>query len=242
MRDAYRCFDAEGAMFAVIFEVQPKSDRWDQYLELAGQLRPELVQITGFIDNERYRSRRIEGRLLSLSTWTDEKAVIRWRTHAMHHGVQEKGRFEVFVDYHLRVGEITTDTHIAAGQALRQMRLDVTEVGAAKAVTISEVDPGPDAKPADAASLPGRLHVPAVGREELRNAELFESITSPGKLLLLASWRDIAAADAWQPPASLVDAGRLRHRRVRVIRDYGMADRREAPQFYPNVARCGGAG
>ena len=43
-------------MFAVIFEVQPKSDRWDQYLDLAKQLRPELEQIAGFIDNERYKS------------------------------------------------------------------------------------------------------------------------------------------------------------------------------------------
>src|SRR5690348_10202829 len=147
-------------MFAVIFAVQPKPDRWDQYLELAKQLRPELEQIANFIDNERYKSLRTEGRLLSLSTWADEKAVIRWRTHAMHHGVQEKGRFEVLEDYHLRVGEITTDTHIPAGQALRQMRLDVTEVGAAKSVTISEVDPGPDATSADAASLPDRLRVP----------------------------------------------------------------------------------
>src|SRR3954470_2563841 len=118
-------------MFAVIFEVQPKSDRWDQYLDLAKQLRPELEQISGFVDNERYRSRRTEGRVLSLSTWRDEKAVIRWRTHAMHHGVQEKGRFEVFEDYHLRVGEITSDTAIPPGQALEQLRLDATEVGAA---------------------------------------------------------------------------------------------------------------
>jgi hypothetical protein len=29
--------------------------------------------------------------------------------------------------------------------------------------------------------------------------------------------------------------GTLRHRRVRIIRDYGMADRREAPQYYPPV-------
>ena len=229
-------------MFAVIFEVQPKSERWDQYLELAGQLRPELVQIAGFIDNERYRSQRTEGRLLSLSTWADEKAVIRWRTHAMHHGVQEKGRFEVFEDYHLRVGEITTDTHIPHGHALQQMRLDVTEVGAAKALTISEVDPGPAAQPADATALQERLRVPPSGREDVRDADLFQSITSPGKLLLLVSWRDMAAADAWQPPASLADAGRIRHRRVRVIRDYGLADRREAPQFYPAVARRSSAG
>ena len=37
-------------MFAVIFEVQPRSDRWERYLGLAGALRPELVAIEGFID------------------------------------------------------------------------------------------------------------------------------------------------------------------------------------------------
>ena len=73
-------------------------------------------------------------------------------------------------------------------------------------------------------------------RDGVHDSELYESITTPGKLLLLVSWRDAAAADAWQPPAP------ARHRRVRVIRDYGMADRREAPQFYPDVARRGGGG
>jgi hypothetical protein len=29
----------------------------------------------------------------------------------------------------------------------------------------------------------------------------------------------------------------VRHRRIVVIRDYGMADRREAPQYYPDVGR-----
>jgi heme-degrading monooxygenase HmoA len=223
-------------MFAVIFEVQPKSDRWDQYLDLARQLRPELEQIAGFIDNERYRSRRTEGRVLSLSTWADEKSVIRWRTHAMHHGVQEKGRFEVFEDYHLRVGEITADTHIPGGQTIQHLRLDATEVGAAKVVSISEFDPRPGARPTDGETLQERLRVPAAGNDGVHDAELFESIYTEGKLLLLVSWCDAAAVDAWQP-ASLADAGRIRHRRVRVIRDYGLADRREAPQFYPGVAR-----
>src|ERR1700757_284773 len=122
-------------MFAVIFEVQPKPDRWNQYLELAKLLRPELERIDGFIDNERFRSRRTEGRLLSLSAWADEKAVIRWRTHAMHHGVQEKGRFEIFEDYHLRVGEISTDTHAPPGHTMQQLRFDATEVGTAKVVS-----------------------------------------------------------------------------------------------------------
>src|SRR5579871_5954138 len=127
-------------MFAVIFEVIPKTEKWDQYLELAKQLRPEIEQIQGFIDNERYRSHRTEGRLLSLSIWADEKAVIRWRTHAMHHAVQEKGRFEVFQDYHLRVGEITADTQLPPGRTLNEQRFDATDVGAAKVITIAEGD------------------------------------------------------------------------------------------------------
>jgi heme-degrading monooxygenase HmoA len=200
-------------MFAVIFEVQPKWDRWDQYLELAKLLRPELEQNKGFIDNERFKSRRTEGRLLSLSIWADEKAVVRWRTHAMHHGVQEKGRFEVFEDYHLRVGEITADTQPPSGNRLEQQRFDETEVGAAKVITICEGEAVPE--PSDAA---------------VHDAELFESITTQGKLLRLVSWRDPAAADGWNPTS-------VRHRRVRVIRDYGMADRREAPQYYPQVGR-----
>lgn len=204
-------------MFAVIFEVQPKSDRWDQYLDLAKQLRPELEQIAGFIDNERYKSRRTEGRLLSLSIWADEKAVIRWRTHAMHHVVQEKGRFEVFQDYHLRVGEITSDSFLPPDEALRQNRFDATDVGAAKVVSILE---------GDADTLP----------DSVPDAELFDSIYTPGKSLLLVSWRDMAAADTWQPPPS------ARHRKVRVIRDYGLADRREAPQYYPDVAQRTGGG
>jgi antibiotic biosynthesis monooxygenase len=57
------------AIFAVIFEVQPKKEAWDRYLELAKFLKPELEQIDGFIDNERFASQRTDGRVLSLSTW-----------------------------------------------------------------------------------------------------------------------------------------------------------------------------
>jgi hypothetical protein len=121
----------------------------------------------------------------------------------------------------LRVGEITADTQIPTGLTLDQKRFDATEVGAAKVLSVCE---------GDAETLAERP------RDEVQDAELYESITTPGKLLLLVSWRDAAAADAWQPPSP------ARHRRVRVIRDYGMADRREAPQFYPDVARRGGGG
>jgi heme-degrading monooxygenase HmoA len=220
-------------MFAVIFEVQPKEERFDDYLALAKQLKPKLEAIDGFIDNDRFKSQRDAGLLLSLSTWRDEKAVIRWRTHGEHHGVQEKGRFQVFRNYHLRVGEIVADSAPPPGLAVEQQRFDETSVGAGKAVTISELAPTTDKKVASA-DLAGDLGLAKIGTQGIVDHQTFESIYTPGKLLLLVSWKDAAAAKRWVPRAPA--QGRRRHRRVRVIRDYGMADRREAPQYYPDIA------
>src|SRR5947199_1974909 len=89
--------------------VHPKPDQWDAYLGYAKMLRPELERIDGFVDNIRYKSLTRDGWVLSLSNWRDEKAVVRWRTTVRHHEVQEKGRAEVFLDYHLRVGQLTHD-------------------------------------------------------------------------------------------------------------------------------------
>lgn len=222
-------------MFAVIFEVQPKPERRDDYLELAKYLKPKLEAIDGFIDNERFSSKRTEGRVLSLSTWRDEKAVVRWRTQAEHHEVQEKGRFEVFEDYHLRVGEVTEDTAPPHGVALAEEHFDTTETGTAKFVSITELTPPQGGAAPQVDRLAARLGL-AAGAAGLIDHEVFESIYNPGKLLLLASWRDASAAQHWQP-AVPPGAGTLRHRRVRIIRDYGMRDRREAPQFYPEVHR-----
>ena len=126
-------------MFSVLFEVHPRPGRSDDYLGFARLLRPELERIDGFVDNVRYRSLTRPGWILSLSGWRDEKALVRWRTHALHHGVQEKGRTEVFLDYHLRVGEVAHDTHPPAGHDIQVKRLDETETGAATTVTLVDV-------------------------------------------------------------------------------------------------------
>lgn len=211
-------------MFAVIFEVHPRADRFDEYLGLAKLLKPELETVEGFIENERFASRRRAGWVLSLSTWRDEKSLIRWRTHALHHSVQEKGRGEVFEDYRLRVGEIVADSRLPPGQELRRERFDETEAGDAKLLTITErpLAGEPAEGRNDAAALPG-----------LVEWDVFDSLYRPDKLLLLNAWRDGAAAAAWNPAA----ARDVRHRSVRIIRDYGMFARHEAPQYYPPVAR-----
>jgi len=219
-------------MFAVIFEVNPKPEQWESYLGYARLLRPELEQIDGFIANERFSSRRREGWLLSLSIWRDEKAVIRWRTLAQHHEVQQKGRLEVFRDYHLRVGEIISDNQLPAGQSLPQQRLDETEA-AAKLIALSEavLDPPPGL---EFGAVAARFGAPKdEARPGLVDWDVFESISEKGKFILLTSWRDAAAAGEWGSPIR----GTIRCRRVRVVRDYGMFDRAEAPQYYPPAER-----
>ena len=214
--------------------MQPKKERWDEYLDLAKQLKPKLEAIDGFIDNERFESKNTEGRVLSLSTWRDEKAVVRWRTQEEHHHIQEKGRFEIFEDYHLRVGEVIADNAPPKGIAIEEKRFDETEVGDAKLCTITEISPPGDGQlHPQAESMLDRLRLDPHA-EGLLEHELFESIYNPGKLLVLGSWRDNSAATAWMP-TPFEGAGEIRHREVRVIRDYGMFERREAPQFYAKI-------
>lgn len=210
-------------MFVVLFEVQPKPERRDDYLETARLLRPELERIDGFLDNERFRGDRAADRVLSLSTWRDEKALIRWRTQATHHTVgQTRGRFELFADYRLRVGEVIADSRPPPGTLPRPTRLDPTEVGAATVVTIMETTAallGADADrtPPDPTAIVER--------------ETFTALSHPDRRLLLVARRD--AASAWPPTSPPSD---VRERLVRIIREYGMRDRREAPQYFPEVA------
>jgi hypothetical protein len=62
---------------------------------------------------------------------------------------------------------------------------------------------------------------------------VFDAVLTPGDIILLVSWRDNAAAEAFEGAVTLRDGARLR--RVRVVRDYGMFDRREAPQYHPDA-------
>lgn len=93
-------------MYAVIFEVQPKPGRQQDYLDIAAALKTELEKIDGFISVERFQSLGTEGKILSLSFWRDAEAVKRWREHDRHRRAQFKGRNEVFADYRISVVEV----------------------------------------------------------------------------------------------------------------------------------------
>ncbi len=96
-------------MIAVIFEVEPQAGKEDDYLGIAGELRPLVDEIDGFISIERFESLTQPGKILSLSFWRDEEAITEWRNIAEHREAQRKGRESIFSDYRLRIAAVSRD-------------------------------------------------------------------------------------------------------------------------------------
>ena len=96
-------------MIAVIFEVWPRPEHRQQYLDLAAELKPILETIDGFISVERFESLTEKGKILSLSFFRDEAAVEAWRNIPQHRRTQAKGRATIFENYHLRIAGVIRD-------------------------------------------------------------------------------------------------------------------------------------
>jgi heme-degrading monooxygenase HmoA len=198
-------------MFCVFFEVRPRDGQGDAYLDIAAAMRKQVQAIDGFLDVERFRDLSRPGAFLSFSTWRTEKALIRWRVDARHHVVQMRGRTDIFDSYRIRIGELTADS--AADAPPAQFRYDETETGAAKRVAITEHATG------KTVAAPGAL-----------STVTFDSVMREGHSATLTGWADEATASALTSPAE----ARTRH--FRIVRDYTMVDRHEAPQYFPAVA------
>lgn len=96
-------------MIAVIFEVKIKHGKQDRYLSLATDLKPLLTDIEGFISIERFQSLSTKGKLLSLSWWESEEAVLQWKQHSLHKSAQQEGRKSIFDFYKISIVSLTRE-------------------------------------------------------------------------------------------------------------------------------------
>ena len=96
-------------MIAGIFEVKPSKDGFEIYLDHAAQLKPLLTKLDGFISIERFQSLANPNKLVSLSFWRDEEAVLAWREQPEHRETQRAGRDGMLIDYRLRVATVVRD-------------------------------------------------------------------------------------------------------------------------------------
>ncbi len=204
-------------MIALFFEVTPKPGQQDRYLEIAASLRPDLETSGGVVFLDRFRSLSRPATLLSHQIWADDASLTRWRANGCHYRAQVAGRQLVFQDYRLRVAAVTT---------FRDADARVTDVDIGRPYN-------------DPARQPERwmLVVRSSGAPfaALAGAEIWQSVYDTASFAAVAdapsraAGRDALAAAAED---SCVSAAHL----VLVSRDYGMFDRREAPQYFPSSA------
>jgi len=207
-------------MLALFFEVHPKPEGYQRYLDMAAALKPQLEQIDGFIAIDRYRSLAREGWVLSHSIWRDEAALTTWRVHEPHHRAQEAGRSAIFQDYRLRIAEVLREEQ-PGKPAWQPQRLSAYNDPAHRAPRYVVVAESASDK-FDA--LPGVT------------PEAWASLNRPGEFVHVMSAPDLPTALELTENCRL-GAPAYRYRICEVERDYGMYDRAEAPQYYPAVIR-----
>lgn len=199
-------------MLALFFEVTPKPGEESRYLEIAASLKPELEASGGVAFLDRFRSLTRPRVMLSHQLWQDEASLARWRANGRHHGAQRSGRSAVFEDYRLRVGTVIAS---AEDGRLNEWAPGISYNDPARQAprfmvvvrSSTEAFPGPDGKSWRSVYDDGRYAwAGSVGDRDQGMSLLSKAAGNP-----------------------CVSAAQL----CLVSRDYGMFDRSEAPQYFP---------
>ncbi len=207
-------------MIGLFFEVQTREGHRDQYLNLAASLRPELDAIGGCLFIDRFRSLTRDNLLLSYQIWQDEAALTAWRVHGQHHKVQEIGREKVFSDYRIRIAQVIHEARQGKPVWQPERRTPYNDPARRRPTYVLAAE-------SKSAKLPVEI-------DWRRDA--FESVYRDGYFAHLI--------DVPDPQSGIELGARLfadptteYFRVLEVMRDYGMYDRAEAPQYYPPVER-----
>lgn len=207
-------------MIALFFEVQTRPGHRDQYLSLAASLRPALDAIGGCLFIDRFSSLTRENLLLSYQIWQDEGAMTAWRVHGYHHEVQIVGREKVFSDYRIRIAQVIHEER--PGQPVWQPE---------RRTPYNDPARRPSTFVLVAESKHAELPVAIEGKRDD-----FKSVYREGVFAHLIDVPD-QQSGIELGRRLLADPTTEYFRVVEVMRDYGMFDRTEAPQYYPPVER-----
>jgi heme-degrading monooxygenase HmoA len=189
-------------MLALFFEVKPRQGHLDHYFRHVAMLKPELEKHTGLIWIDRFNSLSREDVLLSHQLWEDEAAIIRWREDQHHRGSQTAGREKHFADYRIRIIEVAE--RVAGGNQVQSFALSGAATGGW--VVAAHGKGG------------------AVGGR----GEQFRSVNFEDRYVTLAAAESDADAAAMLKSMS-DDACLAWGITGRIIRDYGMFERAQAP-------------
>jgi heme-degrading monooxygenase HmoA len=103
-------------MIAVIFEVCPKEECVQEYLDIAAELSLELESIDGLISIERFSSLSNTNKKLSLSYWRDEASLKVWRNMSAIDWLKKQvvKAYLTVIEYELRMWSVIMDCQIVS--------------------------------------------------------------------------------------------------------------------------------
>lgn len=221
-------------MFSVLFEVQPDKEQWDSYLADAKMLRPELGQYPGFVDNIRYRSLARDGWILSLSGWRDEASVVGWHERIRRQEAEGRGPNPI-LDYRLRVGEVTSDTRVPGAPKTAQHQPDGAGIAQGTSVTLIDAKQSPEWVAANnPQEIALYLGFDLYSYGDCISWDIFDSVASPGEILLAVTWKDAQSANGHAATQIVPDDARVRV--IRVVRDHSIFHDCAAPEHHSGAA------
>jgi heme-degrading monooxygenase HmoA len=201
-------------MIGLFFEVMPRPGHDQAYFDIAAGLRPELDKNSGLLFIDRFRSLARQRLVLSHSHWRDEASLASWRTDAKHHVAQVAGRQQHFEDYRLRIGQLACEW-LPEPSGLR--RLEINN---------SYNDPTLRQERFMIASTAG------TSVEAGAESDVLTSVTRESEYIVLTPAPSLS--DGLSAVERLALTGNMTSVRLYLVsRDYGMYDRKEAPQYYP---------
>jgi heme-degrading monooxygenase HmoA len=205
-------------MIGLFFELMPRPSHEQAYFDIAAGLRPELDKNPGLLFIDRFKSLSRPRIVLSHSHWRDEASLAGWRTHAKHHAAQIAGRQQHFEDYRLRIGQLVCEWIPHAGD-LRRIEM-----------TNSYNDPELQQ---ERFMIVSTANIPVEAGAEV---EVMASVSREHEYIILAPVRSLQ--DGLKAVEHLSSTGAMTSVRLYLVsRDYGMYDRKEAPQYYAPVNR-----
>jgi heme-degrading monooxygenase HmoA len=213
--------------FAVCFEVEPTAEGFDQYLETAKILLPELERVTGFVSIERSRDMANERRLLSLSYWADEAALAAWRAHGGHHEAQLLGRNHLFADYRLRVVQVVRQwTPRGVRTAERRSAYNQPPFHERRYLAIVQTE-----------MIERTAKRPLEELDRKLEWQSYQSMAHSGIFFFLAALPDQESGMRLEAGLMSGKPGEVRQLQIcEIERDYGRFHREQAPQHFPAVS------
>lgn len=128
---------------------------------------------------------------------------------------------------------MTRDTRPPNGYMVHDQRADETQAGKGTTLTMISISrPVGWAERETPESIAAGIGL-ANEAWGLIEWDLIESVTIHGLVVLMMLWSDETDARSFEKKAELLEGARLK--RIRIVRDYTMRDRRESPQYYPPV-------